>query len=135
MTALAADRNTPERSGLNRTFPVKGTTTLYAGAMVALNVSGLLVPASAVSTLKVVGRNERLVANTGADGAVNADVKTGIFRYANSASSDLITLADIGNDAYVVDDQTVAKTSNSSARPVAGKIFDVDAQGVWVKIS
>jgi hypothetical protein len=135
MTALAADRNTPQRSGDNRNFPVKGATTLYAGGMAALDTSGRLVPASAVATLKIVGRNERQVVNAGADGAVRADVKTGIFRYANSTSTDLIALADIGADAYVVDDQTVAKTSNSSARPVAGKIFDVDAEGVWVKFS
>jgi hypothetical protein len=29
----------------------------------------------------------------------------------------------------------VAKTNGGSTRSVAGKIFDVDAQGVWVKFS
>ncbi|MUZ73345.1 hypothetical protein GOZ90_11695 [Agrobacterium vitis] len=135
MTALTADRNTPQRSGDNRSFPVKGATTVFAGAMVALDPTGMLVPASATATLKIVGRNERQIVNAGADGSVRADVKTGIFRFANSASTDVIALADIGSDCYAVDDQTVAKTSNSSARPVAGTIFDVDDQGVWVKFS
>lgn len=45
---------------------------------------------------------------------------------------DAIALADIGSDCYIVDDQTVAKTSGSATRSVAGKIFDVDAAGVWV---
>jgi hypothetical protein len=39
-----------------------------------------------------------------------------------------------GNDCYLVDDQTVAKTSATNTRSVAGKIVDVDSQGVWVKL-
>ena len=54
---------------------------------------------------------------------------------ANSAAADQITAADIGNDCYGVDDQTVAKTNGANTRSVAGKIYDVDAQGVWVKFS
>jgi O-acetyl-ADP-ribose deacetylase (regulator of RNase III) len=135
MTALSADRNTPQRSGDNRNFPVKGAATLYAGGLAAIDATGMLVPAASVAALKIVGRNERQIINTGADGDVRADVKAGIFRFNNSTSTDAIALTDIGADCYAVDDQTVAKTSNSSARPVAGKIFDVDAQGVWVKIS
>jgi hypothetical protein len=135
MTALTSDRNTPQRSGDNRNFPVKAATTIFAGGLAAIDTTGMLVPASAVATLKVVGRNERQVVNPGANGDARADVKTGIFRLANSASTDAITLADVEAVCYVVDDQTVAKTSNSSARPVAGTIFDVDDQGVWVKIT
>lgn len=133
--ALAQDRMTPQRSGDNRTFPVAAATTLFAGALVCLNSSGYLVPGSASTTLKCVGRNERKIVNAGSAGDVSAEVKTGIFRFANSASGDLIAKADIGADCYVVDDQTVAKTNGSSSRSVAGKIFDVDDQGVWVKIS
>lgn len=135
MTALSTDRNTPQRKGENRNFPVKAATTVYAGGMVAIDATGMLVPAASVAALKIVGRNERRITNAGADGAVRADVKPGIFRFGNSTSTDAIAVTDIGSDCYAVDDQTVAKTSNSSARPVAGKIYDVDAQGVWVKIS
>lgn len=135
MTALSGDRNTPQRSADNRKLPVKAATTLYAGALACLDASGWLVPGSTSTTLKAVGRNERKVVNSGANGAVSADVKTGVFRFANSGSTDAITTADIGNDCYIVDDQTVAKTNGGATRSVAGKIFDVDAQGVWVKFS
>ncbi|MDQ0454648.1 hypothetical protein [Rhizobium paknamense] len=135
MTALTIDRNTPQRSGDNRNFPVKGATTLFAGSMVALSENGFLVPASTLANLKVVGRNERRIVNQGADGDQRADVKAGIFRFENSTGGDAITLVDIGSDCFAVDDQTVARTSNSSARPVAGTIFDVDDDGVWVKFS
>ena len=54
--------------------------------------------------------------------------------YTQTTVADLITTADIGADCYVVDDQTVAKTNGGGQRSVAGKIFDVDAQGVWVDL-
>ncbi|CUH67985.1 hypothetical protein TG4357_03322 [Thalassovita gelatinovora] len=51
----------------------------------------------------------------------------------NSAAADEITIADIGNKAYAVDDQTVAKTDGTATRSPAGIIDDVDANGVWVR--
>ena len=133
MTALSAPRNTPRRERTTRQVPVAAGAKLYAGAMVAINAAGFLVPVTAVTTLKAAARNEVLVDNTsGANGALSAVTKLGTFRYENSASADLITRADIGNDAYGVDDQTVAKTSATNTRSIVGKIFDVDDQGVWV---
>ena len=52
--------------------------------------------------------------------------------FANSAAADLITLADLGSTVFVVDDQTVAKTSATSTRSAAGKVVDVDTTGVWI---
>lgn len=136
MTALSADRNTPQRERTGRRIPVAAGAVIYAGALVAINSSGYAVPFSVSTTLKGGGRAERAVNNTGgAAGDQSVDVRVGTFRYANSASADLITRADIGNDCYGVDDQTVAKTSGTNTRSVAGKIFDVDDQGVWVTIS
>ncbi|KAK0329991.1 hypothetical protein LTR94_034588, partial [Friedmanniomyces endolithicus] len=63
----------------------------------------------------------------------NGRVKKGQFRWANSAAADAITRAEIGDPAYIVDDQTVAKTNGGATRSVAGTIRDVDAQGVWVE--
>lgn len=45
-----------------------------------------------------------------------------------------IVAADIGASAFVVDAETVAKTSDTNARPKAGMIRNVDASGVWVSI-
>jgi hypothetical protein len=64
---------------------------------------------------------------------VKVRIRRGVLSFANSAAGDLITRADIGKSAYVVDDQTVAKTSGSATRSIAGIIRDVDAQGVWVQ--
>ena len=133
MTALSAPRNTPRRERTTRHVPVGAAVKIYAGAMVGINASGYLVPVTAVTTLKAVARAEATIDNlTGSNGAVTGETAIGTFRWGNSASADLITRADIGNDAYGVDDQTVAKTSGSNTRSVVGKIFDVDDQGVWI---
>lgn len=136
MTALSAPRNTPRLERNKRVIPVAATTKLYAGAMGAINAAGYAVPVSASTTLKGAGRVERLADNSGGSaGAITAEISVGTFRYENSASADLITRADIGSDAYGVDDQTVAKTSATNTRSVVGKIYDVDDQGVWVTFS
>ena len=134
MAALTGDRNTPRRERGNETHPVKAATTIFAGSLVCLDASGWAVPGSTSTTLTAVGRAEMRVVNSGANGDLSVDIRRGRFRFGNSASGDLITRADIGKSAYVVDDQTVAKTNGGSTRSVAGTIRDVDAQGVWVEI-
>ncbi|MEM6381657.1 MAG: hypothetical protein AAF739_03215 [Pseudomonadota bacterium] len=136
MAPLTTDRDTKERSRDRRTLPVKAATSIYAGAMVAVGADDFAVPMSTATTLRGVGRAERAVDNSaGADGDLSLDVGAGCYRFENSAGADEITAADIGQPCYGVDDQTVALTDGSSTRSVAGTIFDVDAQGVWVDFS
>jgi carbonic anhydrase/acetyltransferase-like protein (isoleucine patch superfamily) len=73
--------------------------------------------------------------SAGAAGDVTVESQPGVFPFANSAAGDAITRAEIGDDCYIVDDSTVAKTNpGGNTRSVAGKIVDVDAKGVWVRI-
>ena len=60
--------------------------------------------------------------------------EAGVFRFENSSAGDAITRAEIGDDCYIVDDQTVAKTDGTDTRSLADKVDDVDANGVWVKV-
>lgn len=141
MTALAA--NKARKSLLNSAtgrVPVgiglAASAKLYAGSLVSVNSSGYAVAGRATATDKVLGVSRKLVDNTGGSaGDVTAkEIETGTFLFANSSSSDEITAADIGAWCYVVDDNTVAKTDNSSARPKAGRIAGVDSSGVWVEV-
>lgn len=135
MAALMKDRNTRERQGGRRSFPVAASTVIHAGALVAHD-GGHLVPASADPDLVVVGRADQHVDNAaGADGDTRCETRTGVFAYENSAGADEITRGDIGSPCYAVDDQTVALTSDTNSRPRAGTIHDVDDDGVWVTIT
>lgn len=134
--AITADRDTPERSGVDFSFPVAAATKIYAGALVCLNAAGNAVPGATSTTLIAVGRADEQVDNTGgAIGDKVVAVRKGVFRFNNSAASDAITKAEIGDSAYIVDDARVAKTNGTNTRSVAGKIVDVDADGVWVQIA
>lgn len=135
MTALATDRNTPERDGYTFRFDIAAAKKIWAGAIVMLDSSGNATPGAAATGQIAVGRAEETVDNAGGSAAdKQVTVKAGIFRWANSSAGDAITKAEIGDDCWIADDQTVAKTNASSTRSVAGKVVDVDAAGVWVRI-
>ena len=132
--ALSTDRNTPRRDGELITLPVAASKLIYSGALVARDSSGNVTPGATATTLLGIGRAEARADNaTGSAGDITVDVRKGVFRFANSASADAITRAEIGANCYIVDDQTVAKTSGSSTRSVAGVVYDVDTDGVWVR--
>ena len=136
MAALTESRMTKKRENLVFSRGVAAAKKIYEGALVCLSATGYATPGAVATTLKADGRAKATVDNTtGADGAVKVEVEKGTFQFANSAAGDLIAIADIGNDCYVVDDQTVAKTNGGATRSIAGKIVDVDAQGVWVRFA
>lgn len=134
MAALTTDISTPERNGRNLLFPVKANTTIFGGAIVAIGADGLAVPGKTAASLTAVGCAAERAVNLGEDGEVVVRVIRGIFLWDNSAGADAIAKKDIGAACYIVDDHTVALTDGSAKRSAAGKIFDVDGQGVWVEI-
>lgn len=135
MAALTEPRkDTHERTGRERTVGVSAGVTCFAGGGAVLS-GGFAEPATTATGLRSLGRFEETVDNSdGADGDKTVRIRKGVFPFANSAAADEIVAADIGNDCYWVDDQTVAKTSATSTRSVAGKVYDVDADGVWVEL-
>lgn len=140
MTALAANfsrRHMGDDAQLvyGLAIGLAASTRVYQGSLVAINQAGNLVPASADVSLHVVGVAEDEADNSsGSAGALSIRPRRGAFYLNNSSSTDAITDADAGRFAYVVDDDTVARTSNGGARPVAGVIVGVDSFGVLVEV-
>ncbi len=131
--ALAADRDTSMRAGDSINIGVAAAKKIYEGALVARDANGYATPGATATTLVGIGRAEEQVDNSaGANGAKTVTVRKGIFKFGNSAAADAITDAVIGTNCYIVDDQTVAKTDGTATRSVAGKVFKVDSDGVWV---
>ena len=135
MSALINDRQTPLASGDLREGAVAASQLIFAGALVCRNAAGDLVKGVTATGLVGVGRAEHRADNSaGSAGDITLRYRPGTYRYANSAGGDEITKADVGNACFVVDDQTVAKTSASSARSKAGIVDHVDDLGVWVRL-
>lgn len=133
MTALAQDRNTPRREGDVLQGGLAASVLVYAGAIVMRNASGFLTKGATATGLVGVGRSEERKTGGASAGDEALNYRPGVFRYANSASSDLIGITEIGKPCYAVDDQTVAKTDGTGTRSIAGFVDGVDAQGVWVR--
>lgn len=135
--ALTKDRNTPRRlEPAERIFDMAAATEIFAGALTALDASGNATPGATATDLTAAGVAQEHVDNSsGSAGDKTVKVRRGVFRFKNSAGADEITAAEIGSDCYIVDDETVAKTDGTATRSVAGKVYDVDAQGVWVEIT
>ena len=135
MTALLA----PRTNGLVRTtqfstLPVKGATTIFAGAIVCLDATGYAVPGSLSATLVTYGIAEETVVNAGADGAKNIVVRTSageVEFLVNNDGTNPCAITHVGKDVYVLDDNVVRSLSTGAS--IAGKCMGVTAAGVWIR--
>jgi hypothetical protein len=136
MAALTARKNTPERTPEFVTGYLLTNTVAYQGGLAVIDTaSGYTRPGLTATGLVAVGRFEETVSATGiASGVMKVRIRPGIYRFGNSADSDLIAIANRGAPCFIVDDNTVALTDGSSTRSVAGVIRDVDSVGVWVQV-
>lgn len=140
MTALS--RNVTRRQHGLDPIPAQGfaigvaaAVRIYQYALIGVTQGGYLTPASADASLYIVGVAPEERDNTsGAAGDLTLTPMRGVYYFANSSSTDAIVDADVGRFAYVVDDNTVARTSSGGARPIAGVIAGVDSYGVAVEV-
>ena len=131
MSALTEVRDTREIAAggirYTREFTVASGSTVYAGAITAVNSSGKAIPATSQGAITVVGRAE----NTATAGET-VKTRSGMFLY-NPVSSGAIAVTDLNKTCYIADDQTVTLTSGSSA-VIAGVVRDVTAGGIVIEI-
>ena len=135
MAALSANRNTPKygSGGARYKLPHGSGVTLYRGALVVIDqTAGTVMPGTTSTTKTAAGRAE----TSTADDSAYVEFTRGTFLFDNSTSTDAITNAQYGQSVYIVDDHTVAKTSGSSTRSIAGICRGLDpvSGGVWVEI-
>lgn len=144
MAALTKGRKIEERAGKQHGSPVLAGAVIHAGALVVL-ASGWACPgrsgvgadnaakAADAATLQVVGLAEASVTGGAANGDVRVETRTGYFLFDN-LSGDPVTRSDIGKPCFLVDDQTVARTSPNNTRARAGIVDDLEGLGVWVHV-
>lgn len=134
MPALTTARDTQRRPGVRISVPLAAAARVFEGGIVCINAAGWGTKGATSTTLKAVGVAESTVDNSsGANGDLAVEVLRGWHKFANSTSTDAITLADYGAQCFLVDDQTVAKTNGANTRSVAGIVRGVDTDGVWVE--
>ena len=133
MTAMTESRRVRTRKGEIYSRGVAANAVIFQGALVCLS-GGLAVPASTALNLIPDGVAREVADNSGgADSAIKVETMPQEVYVFNSAGADEVTIADIGSDCFLVDDQTVAKTDGGGTRSVAGKVKDVDDRGVLLR--
>lgn len=135
MANLTKPRDTSEiaNGAIYLSLPVKGETTIYQGALVAIDANGYAIPGKKAASITAAGRAEETVENSGADGELVIRVARGVFVFNNtSTTANKITKAHILKPCYMEDDQTV--TALSTGASLAGTVIRVDDEGVAVEI-
>ena len=127
---LTKARATQKLATTDYARPVLADATIYRGAMVSASGAGF---APAADTLgDVVGVAKETADNTGgATGDKKVLVEKGIYLFDNK-SDDPVPVTAVGDDCYATDDHTVAATQTGTL-PIAGRVFAVEANGVWVE--
>jgi len=130
---LSADRATAYRDGLEQELPVAASTLIYAGSLVAVDAAGYAVPAADAAGLVVMGvAMARADNSAGAAGDIQVVVRRrGVFRFKGSG----LAQAQVGQDMYAVDDQTVAAASVTTNDIKVGRLVAyISASDGWVAI-
>lgn len=122
-------------------YPIAANKRTWKGGIICLDSSGNAIPGTvaASGTVKCVGVASHSLNNlTGSDlggaaGAADQEVAFGVHGFDSGLSSDAITADDIGEVAYVIDDNTVGLTDGGgAARVPAGVITEVRDGQVFV---
>lgn len=137
MTALSAAARRIVRDpqqGRELYIPMNTATTIYQGAIVCWDADGYARAAADTASFKVAGVALETVVNSGADGAASIRVLRGATVNLTIESTS-ITIADIGYNAIVQDDNTVTDATTATNDIPVGVILDVDAtNGAWVAV-
>jgi hypothetical protein len=121
-----------ERDGRKRAYPIAAGVAvtpntpyvLVAGYLNVVTAGAGAGISAGVSTLDVDNTN-------GSAGQQRAEVVVGEHKFGNAGD---ITVATVGSDCYFVTDAQVSSDSNTGARNKAGKVTQVDTDGVWVQV-
>lgn len=132
MAALTADKGLQHQGNLElRSVVMAASQTIYKGAMVAINTSGLAKPASNTANEVFIGIAAEKVISA-ASGTYEVPVYiTGAFLL--DATS--LDQADVGKTVFVSDDQTVTDANAAANTVSVGVLLKyVSASKVWVEI-
>ena len=111
-------------------IPVKGSTHIYKGSLIAQNASGYALPYSASGATFVVGVAQHEIDNSsGSDGDKKVAVELHrVYLFTNGTAGDAFAeTSQIGAPVYGTDDHTVADNSSSATRKCVGFFMGFDA--------
>jgi len=134
MTAATSDRNTDRKDGVLVPTPVVADDCIYGGTLVAVNAAGPLSPGSDTAGLIFHCVADARADNTGGlAGTIKCNVRRrGLFLF-NVATP--ITQANVGDNVFLADDQSVDLAANVDNDIYCGVIAEyVSPTLAWIDI-
>lgn len=134
MGALGNERARRPEYWKYKSFTLLSGSVAYKGGRACLNSSGKVVPASSATGLFAIGMFAETVDATDSDlpVTVELDREVKVERFANATDGGAVASTDVGDIAYMLDDQTVTMTATS--RSIAGRVWDVSTtKGVAIE--
>lgn len=112
-------------------LPVKGSTPIYKGTLVAQHSGGYAVPYSTSGGGCAVGVAQHDVASIATDGSKRIRVETKrAYAFTNGTSGDAFSeTSKYGAPVYATDDHTVAAVSSSATRKCVGYFLGMESDG------
>jgi hypothetical protein len=131
MAAQTIDKARPHYGKIAKPMKIPATAAALVreGVMVS-EVSGLGLETVTATTHNVIGVSRKRCDNSGGAAAAKfIEYDEGDFVFENSSAADALANADIGNNVYAVDNNTVAKTDGTGTRSVAGRLVGFFSDG------
>jgi len=134
MTALAEDKQIEYREGVELEFEMAATEKVFGGALACVNAAGYCLEGSDTAGLIFQGWATEQVDNTsGDDGDLTIVLRRrGLVKVILGTA---ITIANVGDNVFLVDDQTVDLVGNTTNDIFCGIIAGyIDTTHAWIDI-
>jgi hypothetical protein len=125
------DRNVITGEGRAKRLPLAANTTIHAGTLLMLDINGNVIPAA-----RGVRDNAVVVGYAGESapiGAATVLVLSGVIQMENTDMGAPIQRSHTGLKCWAYDDSSVTSSSADDA-PIAGIVFAVESDGVFVRV-
>jgi hypothetical protein len=134
MTVLSEDKQIELQDGVEKDFPVAAAEKIYGGALVCVNAAGYALEGSDTANLIFQGIAMNQKDNgSGANGDLDVVLRRrGLVKVIMDTA---ITIANVGDNVFLVDDQTVDLTANVTHNILCGIIAGyIDTTHAWIDI-
>jgi len=134
MTVLAEDKQIELQDGVEKDFPVAASEKIFGGALTCVNAAGYALEGSDTAGLIFSGIAMNQKDNSdGSNGDLDVVLKRrGLLKVIMDTA---ITQANVGDNVFLVDDQTVDLTANVSNHILCGIIAGyIDTTHAWIDI-
>lgn len=131
---LAADLAMQYTEGVELALPVINADIIYGGSLVCVNAAGYALPGADTAGLIFMGVATQQVDNSsGAVGALSVPVRRrGLIKMKLATA---ITIANVGDNVFLVDDESVDLTANVTNKIFCGIIAAyIDTTHAWIDI-